>query len=174
MTSRRGRRLVARHTRDRSNRGFSSLANRQDPNHGWSVDVPGFWMPLVDAERVQYEDPLGAALLIVPAPDMPKPPVPVPGEAILPDGERLMTLGKNHYSELAVIATEGEKRIARYEFRTIQPGDSYILVFECEARYAAAYQDLRTRILTSFEVHARPPQRRPFPPKQFKPHGPVA
>ena len=39
-----------------------------------------------------------------------------------------------------------------------------------EAISMAAYQDLLLRILKNFEVH----QKKPLPPRPFKPHGPVA
>jgi membrane associated rhomboid family serine protease len=150
------------------------LVTREDPDHGWSVEVPGFWTPLVQPERVQYEDPLGAVLLIGRAPDMPIKLGPAPGEEVLPSGDRIVVAGKTTYHELQVLAVEDNTHIARFRFQTIQPGGSYILIFECEARDAQAYQHLLLQILQSFEVHARAPQKKPLPPKPFKPHGPVA
>jgi membrane associated rhomboid family serine protease len=152
----------------------SALVTREDPDRGWSIGVPGFWIPLVQAERVQYEDPLGAVLLIAPAPDLPMKLGPAPGEEALPNGDRPVIAGKKTYHELEVLASEDNTRIARFRFHLIQPGGSYILLFECDARDAAAYQDLLLRILDSFEVHARPPRKKPLPPKPFKPHGPAA
>ena len=43
------------------------LVSREDPDRGWSVEVPSFWISLVQPERVQYEGPLGEVLLIEPA-----------------------------------------------------------------------------------------------------------
>jgi hypothetical protein len=150
------------------------LVTREDPQRGWSVEMPGFWIPLVRAERVQYEDQIGAILLIAPAPSQPMKLGPAPGEETFPNGEKLVTVGRNTYHELQVIASEGETRVARFRFHTIQPGGSYVLIFECDARDAAAYQDLLAQILKSFNVHARPPEKKPFPPRSFTPHGPVA
>ena len=123
---------------------------------------------------MQYEDPLGAVLLIVPAPGLPMRLVPAPGEVTVPNGDRLVPVGRNTYHELQVIASDGDTRVARFRFHTIQPGGSYVLVFECEAQDAGAYQDLLARILKSFEVHARPPQKKPLPQMPIKPHGPAA
>jgi membrane associated rhomboid family serine protease len=159
------------------------LATREDPTpqHGWSVRVPGFWIPFARTERngepyMEYEDPLGAGLLIRPAPGIPVKLGPEPGEEAVPHGERLVILGKNLYHELQVTATEGDEHIAvaRFLFQKLQPGDSYELVFQCELRDADAYQELLKQILTSFEVHARPPVKKPIPAKPFRPQGPVA
>ncbi len=148
-----------------------ALATREAPNRGWSIEVPSFWTSLVQPERVQYEDPLGAVLAIIPVKDRRLRPLgPEAGEVILPHGERLVTLGKNTYHELQVVATDGDTQVARFRFHTLQPGDSYVLVFECEAKELGAYQDLLLRILKSFDVH----QKKPLPPRSFYPHGPVA
>ncbi|MGD0999814.1 MAG: rhomboid family intramembrane serine protease [Candidatus Brocadiia bacterium] len=150
------------------------LVTREAPDRGWSVEVPGFWISLVQPERVQYLGPLGEGLLIIPAPDVPLKLGPANGEESLPNGEKNLIVGKKIYHELKVTATEDDTRITRFRFHLIQPDGSYILVFECETRDENAFQDLLMRILDSFEVHARPPQKKPPPPKPFKPHGPAA
>ena len=113
---------------------------------------------------MQYEDPLGAVLLIAPAPDLPMKLGPAPGEEILPNGERIVTVGKNTYHELKVVATEDETHVARFRFHTIQPGGSYVLMFECEARTRT-----RTRTCSSGSWRAskstRARRRRGRPPK---------
>ena len=148
-----------------------ALVTREAPNRGWSIEVPGFWISLAQPERVEYADPLGAVLAVIPAKSNQLRPIgPAPGETMIPHGERLVTLGKNIYHELQVSATDGEAHVVRFRFHTLQPGDSYVLIFECEAREVAAYQDLLLRILKNFEVH----QKKPLPPRPFKPHGPVA
>jgi membrane associated rhomboid family serine protease len=146
------------------------LVTRKDPHRGWSVEVPDFWIPVIRPDGgAQYEDPLGAALLIRPVHGYIRL---EPGEA--PLLEKRVPIGKNTYDELEVARSEGETHYTRFYFRTIQPADSYVLMFECEARDAAAYQDLLVQILKSFEVHASPPEKKPRPPKPFEPHGPVA
>jgi hypothetical protein len=150
------------------------LVTREDPQRGWSLEVPGFWIALVQSERVQYEDPLGAILAIVPAPGQLIKLGPAPGEVTSPNGDGFVTVGRNTYHELQVVAREGDARVARFRFQTIQPGGSYVLIFECEVQDAGAYQNLLVRILKSFEVHALPPEKKSLPPKPFTPHGPVA
>ena len=140
-----------------------ALVSREDPDRGWSVEVPSFWISLVQPERVQYEGPLGEVLLIDPA------------KVALPSGDRLATAGKRIRRRAPeFITSEDNTRIALFRFRVVQSGGSYDLLFKCEARDADAFQDLLQRILESFEVHARPPQQKPLPPKPFQPHGPAA
>ncbi len=117
------------------------LVTREDPDRGWSVEVPGFWISLVQPERVQYEGPLGEVLLIATAPDLPIK-LGRRRRGVLPNGDRLVTVGKRTYHELEVVASEDNTRIARFRFRVVQPGGSYVLLFKCEARDADAYQDL--------------------------------
>jgi hypothetical protein len=140
------------------------LVTRQDPNHGWTVQVPNFWITNVEAGRVDYEDPVGAVLSIIPVPDL----------TVQPErGEKVTTLGKNTYLEEQVVLADGKRRIAQYRCLTVQREGSYLLLFECEAPNKGAYEDLLTRILTSFDVRARPPQKR-TPPRLHKTRGTVA
>jgi membrane associated rhomboid family serine protease len=150
------------------------LATREEPQRrGWSVEVPGFWIPVVQPENVRYEDPLGASLRIVPGPDHRV--IIEPAHNEKPVVEKRVIIGKNDYTALQVIAVEGETHVARFYYHTIQSGSGYILVFECDLHDADAYQGLLARILKSFEIHPRPQEKKPLPPKPaFTPRGPVA
>jgi membrane associated rhomboid family serine protease len=130
---------------------------------GWSIKVPRFWqMGGRTATKVEFDDPLGAALTIELLP---------PGTVKLKAarGETLsapepVQIGRYAYDRYSLTTTQGDEPVTRFCYLTKnQPDSNYLLVFECERSHATDYAGLIERILAGFEIRGAGPAKPRLP-----------